>query len=127
MLLDPLPVLTGITSATYTGGVSKNFDRLTDGKYIGSNIGSLAHPQQLTVTNRLNFLGSSQYTVTSWENIPVEAINGIPQKDDVLKVSVQISYPHRSGSAAQVEEHVFRLASMLTTEVYLDKILRGNK
>lgn len=130
MLTDPLAIYTGATGiTTYTGGTAASFDRIDPlkGLYVGNGIGTTDQPQFFQITNRMNYDGVSTMTLTSWEQINVAAINGIPQKDDVLKAQLQLWYPHRSGSQAKVVDHVIRLANATMPAGYIAKLLLGNK
>lgn len=127
MLSDPFVIGTGGTSMTVVGSTASNFARLDSGSFIGSNIGTLDQPQYFTVTNRMNFNGVSVITLKSSEQINVAAINGVPQKDDLLEVSVQIKYPHRSATSAKVQDHVIRAAATASIAGSLDKLLRGER
>ena len=125
MLLDPLVVNTGATSYTLVGATASNYARLGEGKFIGANIGTTDEPHFVDVTNRMNFDGSSVFTVKSRQAKNVPAINGIPQKDDVIEVSIQVKYAHRSFVLANIVDHVLRVANI--TCGYGDKLSRGEK
>lgn len=127
MLTDPTPLATGSTGMTLTAFVARNFARVAEGSYIGSDIGTLDQPQSLLVSNKMNFNGVSTITLKTREAFNVLAINGIPQKDDEMEVSLQIKFPHRSSSEAKVQDHVLRVANLCTSAGSLAKLLRGER
>lgn len=127
MLLDPTIIAVGATGMTLTGFVAKNFARIGEGVYIGTDIGTLDQPQSLLVSNKMNYNGVSTITLKAQEAINVAAINGIPQKDDMVEVSLQIKFPHRSATEAKVQDHVLRVANCATSAGFLAKLLRGER
>jgi hypothetical protein len=130
MLQDPLAIFTGAAGiTTYTGGTAASFDRIdpTKGLYVGNGIGTTDQPQFFQVSNRMNYDGVSTMTLKSWQQINVAAINGIPQKDDVITASLQLWYPHRSGTTAMMVDHILRLTNAAMPAGYLNKLLLGNR
>lgn len=125
MLLDPCSFLGTATAVAYTTPVNHNFSRTADGVYFNTAAGTPDQPQQIRITNRMNFNGSSVITVKSTEAKNVAAVNFVAQKDDEIAVSIQISIPHRSFSQADILAHTRRAFSAV--ESYSAQLLRGEK
>lgn len=128
MLLDPLPLLTGNTgSAAFTGFEVSNFARISDGVYVGTNVGTNSEPRRIVVTNRMNYLGTSTITFKQTRSKAVAAVNGVPQKNAEASASVQFVVPHAHFSNADMLELLNGLCGSAQLNSLGNSLLRGEK
>jgi hypothetical protein len=126
---DPSGLQYGAASASLTTPVSASFARLSEGRYICTDTGlsTADQPITLAIDNRMNYSTKSQITTRLQVAKNVAAINGIPQLDDIMDLSVMLKIPHRSFTEADV----FKAATALFNFWYLPattaRLVRGER
>lgn len=116
---------TGIT--TYAAPTPASMARQADGRYISTNIGTADEPLIMVVNNVYRPGAISTFTVKLAQNKNVAPINGVPQTDDIMIVSVQVKFPHRSFTAVNLTAAACGALSVLTDPTLRDKIILGQR
>lgn len=115
----------GVT--TWNTPTPANMARQADGRYIANNIGTPDEPIQLVVNNVYRPGAVSTFTVKMTRNKNVAPINGVPQSDDILIISTQVKYPHRSFTAADLTSLASGTLSIFVTAALRDMVLLGQR
>lgn len=127
--LDPT-TLAGYGAAgvtTWATPVPATMARQADGRYISTNVGTADEPLQMLVNNVYRPGAISTFTVKTTLNKNVAPINGVPQQDDILIVSTQVKYPHRSFTAANLTALASGNLSVFVTATLRDMLLLGQR
>jgi len=125
-LPDPL-ILTHSDTITYSG-TQRDFSyaKQSDGKYICTTMGTADEPYLCSISNDYRPGGTSTITMrlSRAKNV---TINGIPQADDVLGVSMQIKIPNRSFTANDAYYLLRQFAYIAHNTTVLTQLIRGEK
>lgn len=112
---------------TWPGAVNNSFARQADGKYINTTSGTADEPILYIIGSSYKPGGVSTFTHRATRNKNVAPINGVPQSDDILSVSVQVKYPHRSFLGSDMSSLACLAIEAFVNATYRDKILTGQR
>lgn len=115
----------GVT--TWATPVPASMARQADGRYISTNIGTADEPLIMIVNNVYKAGGVSTFTVKTTLNKNVAPINGVPQSDDILIVSTQVKFPHRSFTGLNLTALACGNLSVFVDTALRDKIVLGQR
>lgn len=116
---------TGVT--TWASPLPASMARQADGRYISTNIGTADEPLIMIVNNVYKPGGVSTFTVKTTLNKNVAPINGVPQQDDILIISTQVKFPHRSFTALNMTALACGNLSVLVDPTLRDKVILGQR
>lgn len=115
----------GVT--TWATPTPASMARQSDGRYIATNIGTADEPLLLIMNNVYKPGGISTFTAKMSLNKNVAPINGVPQIDDIMLVSLQVKFPHRSFTGLNLTSAACGVLSVLIDPTLRDKVLLGQR